>query len=321
MENKKIKIVLGTMTIGEQLFENDVKEFLATFLKSGNNIIDTAYVYNDGNCEKLLGMAIPSIDRDKIKIDTKVNPRVTGRLDQESILMQVNESINRLRTSYVDTLYLHFPQMNMPLEEVLGVCQSLYEEKKIRRIGLSNFPAWLVSETVNICDRKNWIRPSVYEGLYNPLSRNAEKELDLALSYFGISFYAYNPLAGGMLTNKYTDKTEGLKQGRFTYRPNYQARYWKDSYFEAIRNLKKVCLEENIDIVEATFRYLLHHSMLKVQRGDGIILGASSVSQLEKNLQYCRKGFLSKKLIKAMDQAWECTRAEAPEYFRFYSSK
>ena len=102
--------------------------------------------------------------------------------------------------------------------------------------------------------------PTIYQGLYNPLSRHAENELNRALDYYGLRFYAYNPLAGGLMTEKYEDKI--LKKGRFTQRPNYLKRYWHNSYFEALSKIESSCDEYGISITEATFRWLSFHSML-----------------------------------------------------------
>ena len=160
--------------------------------------------------------------------------------------------------------------------------------------------------------------PKVYQGLYNPLSRHAERELDRAIDYYGIAFYAYNPLAGGILTDKYAQGSKELKAGRFTNRPNYQARYWKESYFSAVEGLKAVCQDYDLTLVEASYRWLAFHSMLDASRGDGIILGASRLEQLVENMATLPEGPLPPRLVDAFQQAWLTCRDQAPEYFRFY---
>lgn len=318
---KPIKLVLGTMTFGEQIFGNNVKEMISCFLKQGYKELDTAYVYNNGECERLLGNALKDIDRESYEIASKANPRITGKLDKEAVLTQANESLERLGIEYMDTLYLHFPDPQTPVESALEACAQLYDEGKIKKLGLSNFPAWLVGEVYNICDRHGWILPKVYEGLYNPLGRFAERELNTALDYYGMCFYAYNPLAGGMLTNKYSSNDRVLKEGRFTNRPNYQQRYWKDSYFNASDHIKKACSKYDISIIEATYRWLANHSMLNADRGDAIIVGASRLSQLEQNMETLRHGELPGEIINAIEEAWEMCRVDAPEYFKYYVPK
>lgn len=319
-DTKKIKLVLGTMTFGEQIFGSDVKTMLDSFLASNYRELDTAYVYNNGECERLLGSALRNIDRNTYEIATKVNPRITGKLDKEAVLNQANESLHRLGLKNVDTLYLHFPDPNTPVESALEGCAQLFDEGKFSRLGLSNFPAWLVAEVYHICDKHGWMLPKVYEGLYNPLSRFAERELDSALDYYNISFYSYNPLAGGMLTNKYSGKDKTLKAGRFINRPNYQQRYWKDTYFEAVDRIKKVCSECDMNIVEASYRWLAFHSMLKAERGDAIIVGASRLSQLIQNIETLNKGELPASIVDAIEVAWDVCRADAPEYFKYYTA-
>lgn len=316
---KNVGLVLGTMTFGEQLFGDDVTEMIQYYLDHGFTELDTAYVYNDGKSEKFIGEALKKIERSKVKISTKVNPRITGRLDGNAAYLQLNESLTRLGIDNVDTFYLHFPDPDTPIDSVLEACADLHQQGKFKELGLSNFPAWLVTEVYYICKENGWVLPTVYEGLYNPLSRKAEIELNMALNHLNIRFYAYNPLAGGMLTNRYTDFSIPPSQGRFTYRPNYQNRYWKKSYFKAVETIKKICIDNKIDIVDAVYRWLAFHSMLDGNRGDSILIGASCISQLKQNILSLHNKELPDEVVQAINAAWTISKADAPEYFKFYT--
>jgi len=311
----KINLILGAMQFGERLFGKDARDMIETFGEYGYSELDTAYVYNEGESERLIGMALKNLNR-PFSIATKINPRITGRLDKDAVLSQFSESLQRMKLGHADILYLHFPDPNTPVESALEACAQLHEEGKFYELGLSNFPAWLVAEAYNICKQRGWILPAVYEGLYNPLSRHAERELNKALDYYGMRFYAYNPLAGGLMTDKYKDKA--IKDGRFTNRPNYQKRYWHDSYFDAIDEIKSVCEKHDINITEAAYRWLAYHSMLNPERGDGIIIGASRREQLIQNISYVNKGGLPDDVVKAIEDAWTVSKADAPEYFTIY---
>lgn len=245
-----MKLVLGTMTFGESVFAPSVSEFVEMFLDAGYEELDTAYVYNEGDSEKLLGEVLPKLHH-PYKISTKVNPRITDKLDGEAAYSQLNESLKRLGVSTVDTFYLHFPDPATPVESVLEVCNNLYQEGKFRELGLSNFPAWMVADVWHICHRNSWVLPTVFEGIYNPLTKKAETELNACLNHFGMRFYAYNPMAGGLLTGRYGRYEDAPTDGRFTHRPNYQRRYWKKSYFDAVEIIKSSCEKEGITIIEA----------------------------------------------------------------------
>lgn len=312
-----MKLVLGTMTFGESVFSLDVKGFVETFLSEGYEELDTAYVYNEGNCEMLLGEVLPKLGR-PYKIATKVNPRITGRLDGEAAYLQLNESLRRLGIASVDTLYLHFPDPGTPVKSVLEACNGLYKEGKFKELGLSNFPAWMVADVWRICDEKGWICPSVYEGIYNPLTRRAETELNDCLNYFDMRFYAYNPTAGGLLTGRYEKFDSTPTDGRFTHRPNYQKRYWKKSFFDAVEIIKDACKKEHTTIIEATYRWLAYHSMLNEKRGDAIIIGASKLNHLKQNMNALRAGKLPESLTAAFEEAWQVSKADSPEYFTLY---
>ena len=102
-----MKIVLGTMNFGPQLDLEASREMTRSFLKSGFNELDTAYVYNGGDTEMYLGDILPNLSG--YYLATKVHPRITGKLDRETILMEFNESLKRMNRGKVDLLYFHFP--------------------------------------------------------------------------------------------------------------------------------------------------------------------------------------------------------------------
>ena len=317
---KKVNLILGTMTFGESVFSPDVEKFINTFLDDGHEELDTAYVYNDGNCERLLGEVLPTLDR-PFRIATKVNPRISGRLDADAAYKQVNESLERMKLSAVDTVFLHFPDPATPVESVLSAMADLHDQGKYKELGLSNFPAWMVADVWHICDKNGWVRPTVFEGVYNPLTRRAETELNACLNNFGMRFYAYNPMCGGLLTGRYEKFEEAPSDGRFTHRPNYQGRYWKKSFFDAVDLIKATSKKYDVSSVEATYRWLAYHSMLSGERGDAILIGASKLSHLRQNMDAVKAGPLPKELVEAFESAWEITRGDSPEYYTLYAGK
>lgn len=317
---KNVDLILGTMTFGESVFSPDVERFVNAFLDAGYSELDTAYVYNEGNCERLLGEVLPKLDR-PFRIATKVNPRISGRLDGEAARTQLNESLKRMKLQSVDTVFLHFPDPATPVISVLEAMEDLHQQGKYRELGLSNFPAWMVAEAWQICDSRGWIKPTVFEGVYNPLSRRAEEELNDCLNHYEMRFYAYNPMCGGLLTGKYASFEEAPSDGRFTHRPNYQGRYWKKSFFDAVSVIKAAADRNGITTIEATYRWLAYHSMLDGERGDAILIGASKLNHLRQNMETVKAGPLPEELVNAFEQAWTITKGESPKYFTLYKGK
>ena len=317
---KNVELILGTMTFGESVFSPDVEAFIQAFLDAGYRELDTAYVYNDGNCERLLGEVLPKLER-PFRVATKVNPRISGRLDADAAYKQVGESLERMRLERVDTVFLHFPDPATPVESVLAAMADLHEQGKFTELGLSNFPAWMVADMWHICDRHGWVKPTVYEGIYNPLTRRAETELNDCLDHFGMRFYAYNPMCGGLLTGHYGRYEDAPTDGRFTHRPNYQGRYWKKSFFEAVDVIKAAALAQGLTSIEATYRWLAWHSMLRGARGDAVLIGASKLEHLRQNMAAVQAGPLPEDVAAAFERAWALTRADSPEYFTLYRGK
>lgn len=317
---KNVNLILGTMTFGESVFSPQVGEFVNAFLDAGYDELDTAYVYNNGDCERLLGEVLPGLNR-PFKIATKVNPRISGRLDADAAYKQVNESLERMKLESVDTVFLHFPDPATPVEGVLAAMADLHDQGKYRELGLSNFPAWMVTDVWHICDRHGWVKPTVFEGVYNPLTRCAEAELNDCLNHFGMRFYAFNPMCGGLLTGRYGSYTDAPTDGRFTHRPNYQGRYWKKSFFDAVELIKTAAKKHGITSIEATYRWLAYHSMLSGERGDAILVGASKLNHLMQNLATVKAGPLPEDVVGAFEEAWRMTKGDSPEYFTLYRGK
>ncbi len=314
-----MKLILGNMTFGPQVDIELGRSMVQRFLDAGHEEFDSAFVYNEGEAEVMLGAILRDMPDAALRVATKIHPRITGRLDKKAVITQLDESLRRLCRNSIDILYLHFPDPGTPVENALEAVAKLHAQGKVLELGLSNYPAWLVVDIWHICKERGWPRPSVYQGRYNGLSRNVEKELLPALRKLGMRFYAYNPLAGGMLTGKHIKHDENPIPGRFTRLQSYRNRYWKKSYFDAVQFLATTCQEAGISLAEAALRWLAHHSCLDPSKGDGILIGASSMNQLEQNLSAPGKGVLPEAVVDAFSSAWEEARPDSPEYFNFYS--
>ena len=131
-------------------------------------------------------------------------------------------------------------------------------------------------------------------------------------------FYAYNPMAGGLLTGRYGRFEDAPEEGRFTHRPNYQKRYWKRSFFEGVDLIRAAAQRHGMTTIEATYRWLAFHSMLRGDRGDAILIGASRIDHLRQNIETLREGPLPRDMVTAFEEAWRLTKADSPEYFTLY---
>ena len=311
------KVILGTMTFGDQADEKTAEKMLNLFVERGGVEVDTAFKYAEGRTEEILGKIITPALREKVRIATKANPASEAGFKPEGVIKQLEISLKRMNCDYADLLYLHFPDLSIPIEITLEACQKLFEQGKIKSLGLSNYAAWQVVDIRHICKNNGWVQPVVYQGMYNALTRDVDRELMPALRATGMSFYAYNPLAGGLLTGKHIPKEAPPQDTRFTVMPFYQDRYWKDTYFHAIDAAKKACEKEGLSMTEGAFRWLKHHSKLDGGQNDGIIIGASKMEQLEMNLSIAFEGGpLPESVGGAFDEAWEAARPVCPRYFR-----
>jgi aflatoxin B1 aldehyde reductase len=311
--------VLGTMNFGPQLNLEQSRTMVKEFLATGFSELDTAYVYNGGATEEYLGEILPEIPESGYKIATKIHPRITGALDRNAILSQLKESMRRMNLTSVDLLYFHFPDKKTPIDEALQTVAELCDKGIVGALGLSNYPAWEVANIIYLCDRYACPRPVVYQGMYNALCRNVESELFDCIRHYGICFYAFNPLAGGMLTGKHRNIEEKLEgSGRFARLESYRERYWKKSYFDALDIVCNECEKEGIAPVEAAYRWLVNHSRMNASCDDAILLGASKLSQMGQNMDAIKKGPLPQTILDAYETAWDEAKRDSPSYFKYF---
>ncbi len=289
--------------------------------------IDTARIYAGGKTEPIVGSVIKDAstycDLDSIVVGTKAHPSQPNGLSKDGIMNQFSASIEAMGVESVAEFYLHQPDTENSLLESLMCVHELIKDGKVKTLGLSNYHVSEVSRAFELCEQHNLTKPSVYQGLYNPLNRAIESELLPLLRQNKCTFVAYNPLAAGLLTGKHK-KTDGeVKTGRFKNNQNYLPRFYTDDNFNALELIQKACEEEGVSLLEATFQWLLRHSALS--ENDGVLLGASSIIQLDQNLEACHTAFdndkpLSTNVLKAFDDAWKITERSAFPYWRSYSS-
>jgi len=328
-----VKIVFGAMTLGkegaEQARVHDLKDcaqILDVFQKYGHNEIDTALVYGGGSSEKYLG----ELDWQKrgLIMDTKFSPRAklgdeAGTLmnhSPEHLRVALKRSLESLKTDKIDMWYLHAPDRTTPYEVTMKEVNELYKQGYFNRFGISNYAAWEVAQICEICDKNGWIKPVAYQGVYNALHRLVEPELFPCLRKYNISFYEFNPLAGGYLTDRYhRDQQEHEAGSRFdpnrNQGANYRRRYWQDEYFDALDILRPVAKKHGLSEAECALRWISHHSLLSREHGDAIIIGASSAKQLEENLVNFEKGPLPEEVVKAFDEGWAKVKGVCRPYF------
>ena len=184
----------------------------------------------------------------------------------------------------------------------------------LTKLTIQNFTAPQVQEAYDICKSKGYPIPTVYQGNYSAVARIPEADLFPLLRKLKFAFYAYSPLAGGLLTKTAKEIEDGA--GRFgTSGPAiYRSLYHKPAYMKALGQWEQVAKDEGIDRAELGFRWTAWNSQIdtKGKYGDGLVIGASRPEQITQTLDYLRKGPLSDKVVKAIDDIWQLVKDEAP---------
>ena len=215
------ELCLGTMTFGEEWGWGADKivsrKIFDAFAEAGGNFIDTANRYTEGSSEKFVGEFV-NAERDHFVLATKYtlfdkhgDVNFSGN-HRKNLFRSVEESLKRLNTDFIDILYLHAWDFMTPLEEVLRGLDDLVRSGKLLYVGISDTPAWIVSEANAIADLRGWTRFNALQIEYSLLQRTPERDLLPMAKHNDIAVTAWAPLAGGALTGKYLDGNDDSKR-------------------------------------------------------------------------------------------------------------
>ncbi|RKY84444.1 aldo/keto reductase, partial [candidate division KSB1 bacterium] len=274
-------ISFGAWSIGGQPFwENkDDKVSISAIKKafdSGINLFDTAPVYGFGHSEEIIGKALKKY-RKEVIIVTKCglrwnNNKVYHNLKKDSILEEIDLSLKRLKTDFIDLYQVHWPDPDTPIEETMTALKKIQESGKIRYIGVSNFTVPMMKECLKYAEIIS-LQPG-----YNLFDRKIEKDIIPFCIENNIGIIAYSPLASGILTGKYNKKTK-FKD----WRGKFGEMFKKDVYPGLIDKTEK--LKNYLKITNRK----LHHLAIKwviIQKGiTSAIVGANTPEQVEDNIK------------------------------------
>lgn len=203
-------LCLGAMNFGGPTDEATSIDIINRALDGGINFIDTANVYNRGESERIVGKALKANgQRDRVVLATKVHgtmgegPNEQGN-SRYHIIQACEDSLRRLQTDRIDLYQLHRPSLTIPQDETLRAFDDLVRSGKVRYIGCSTHPAWMVMESLAISERMNLARYVSEQPPYNLLDRRIENELVPLAQKYGLAILPWSPLAGGVLAGKYT---------------------------------------------------------------------------------------------------------------------
>lgn len=217
------QLALGTGNFGTGWgYGTDVdssRQIFDAFADAGGTLIDTAQSYQGGEAEEALG-AILAGRRESFSIATKFaiggregsGPLQTGN-GHRAMVRSVEASLRRLGTDYVDLLWVHFPDLVTPLDEIVAAFDRLARSGKVLYAGLSNFPAWMVSRAATIAEVRGTIPIAAAQFEYSLAQRDADRELFPMVETIGIGAALWGPLGGGLLTGKYRSGEAGRLQG------------------------------------------------------------------------------------------------------------
>jgi len=308
------------MTYGVQIGETEAINLIKNALDVGINFLDTAPVYSNTMSEEIVGKAIKE-DRHSVVLATKAGPpskfdappkpNETG-LSRKCIMWQVEASLKRLQTDYIDLYYIHEPDYNTPIEETLRALDDLVHQGKARYIGCSNFFAWQVCQALRVSERYNLAEFICVQPPYNLLARDIETELLPFCGSEGVGVCTYNPLAGEMLTGRH-EFGKPPAEGRFTLPdlgPGYLHRYWSETNFQAVDSLKKLAQERGVTLAQFALAWIMNNPTIT-----SVLSGTVSPEQLEENITAMDIKLTTEEL-QICDDVWNMFRPPRVHYAR-----
>lgn len=278
------EICLGAMSFGEDWgwgsSKDESRKVFDTFVQHGGNFIDTANVYTSGTSERFVGEFIAA-ERDRFVLATKYtismrkdDPNGSGN-HRKNLLQSVNDSLKRLNTPYIDLLWLHAWDYMTPVEEVMRGLDDVVASGKVNYIGISDTPAWIVSQANTLAELRGWHRLIGLQIEYSLIERTPERELTPMARAFDMAVTAWGPLAGGVLSGKYSK--DGTANDGSKRKPTGER--LSDRSFAIAREVEAVAKVLGCKPTQVALNWLRKQAGIVIP-----IVGARSAQQLEDNL-------------------------------------
>jgi aryl-alcohol dehydrogenase-like predicted oxidoreductase len=280
------RISLGCMTYGDParghhswtLGEHDSRPLIKQAVEAGINFFDTANVYSDGSSEEILGRALADYARrDEVVIATKVHGAMrAGRpngagLSRKAIMTEIDASLRRLGTDYVDLYQIHRWDPRTPVEETLEALHDVVKAGKARYIGASSMYAWQFSKALYLADQHGWARFVSMQDHYNLLNREEEREMHGLCLEQGIAVVPWSPLARGRLTRGWDESTSRSESDNFG-----KTLYNQDGDRDIVERLRQIANGRGVPRAQVALAWLLHKPVVTAP-----IVGARTPKHLE----------------------------------------
>lgn len=281
------KLCLGCMSFGDPnawihkwvLDEEESRKIIKRALELGINFFDTANVYSKGVSEEILGRALKDYaNRDEVVIATKVCIQMRegpngGGLSRKAIMSEIDHSLRRLGTDYVDLYIIHRWDYNTPIEETMEALHDVVKAGKARYIGASSMYAWQFQKALYIAEKNGWTRFVSMQNHYNLIYREEEREMIPLCKEEKISITPYSPLASGRLARDWSESTQ-------RYETDQIAKYKYDSTAEAdkliVDRLAEIAQKRGVPRAQIALAWLMQKEPVTIP-----IIGVTKISQLE----------------------------------------
>ncbi len=310
---KVSELCLGCMTFGRESDESEAGRIVDRFIEAGGNFLDTANVYAAGRSEEITGRLIKE-RRHSLVLATKVRfnanafvgkpvaPNDVG-LSRRHIMAEVDASLRRLQTDYIDLYQVHAWDFETPIEETLGALDDLVHRGKVRYIGASNFTAWQLTKALWVSDKHALARFDCLQPQYSLICRDIEREILPICRIEGVGVIPWSPLGGGFLTGKYRRQAQAPTEARLTQMDLWN-RLKNDHNYDVLDAVEQVAKERGRKPSEIALAWVNQQPGVS-----SVIIGARTLAQAEENL-----GAVGLKLeaveLKALNEA----SAPPPEY-------
>jgi len=291
------ELCLGAMTFGFKpgrfgtihgLDQDAATALVKQAVDAGINFIDTANVYTDGQSEEFTGGAIKALGlkRSEIVVATKgMGAMSAGKNDsgagRKHLLDQIDASLARLELDHVDLYQIHGWDAVTPMEETLRTLEDIVRSGRARYIGVSNWAAWQITKALGISERRGWEKFVSLQAYYTVAGRDLERELVPMLQSEGLGLMVWSPLAGGLLSGKYTRGADGAEgEGRrasFHFPP-----VDLDRAFPIIDAMRAMAEGRGASVAQIALAWLLHQPVVS-----SVIVGAKRAEQLADNVGAC----------------------------------